>query len=69
MKNILGKNKVELRKLWIIQEILKIIEKRNSQRKKDFRNYKIIKNRVTEKYREAKEFSMKGMRWDLKGYS
>lgn len=69
MKNILGKNKVELRKLWIIQEILKIIEKRNSQRKKDFRNYKIIKNRVTEKYREAKEIWMKGMRWDLKGYS
>lgn len=60
MKNILWKNKLEQKESCMSKDILKLIKERNSQRKKDYRIYKIPnKNGITEKCREAKEILMK----------
>jgi len=53
------------RKPWITSEIMELIKQRNKFRKTDETMYRITKNRITQKCREAKEKWMKGICQDI----
>lgn len=52
---VLGKSTLELRKLWMSQDILELIKERNIWRNIDYNKYKLLKNKIIQKCRQANE--------------